>query len=73
MKDVTNSLNLSNVQYKRMSRYLVIAEKEYVRLKLEVMQMEDIDTMHIVKFKKISGNQRDYTNLCTKLLRLMKL
>lgn len=73
MRDLAAALALCNVQYKRMSRYLVIGEKECVRLKLEVMQMEEVESMHVVKFKKISGNHKDYTGLCNRLLRLMKL
>jgi len=35
--------------------------------------MEDIEFLHLVKFKKISGEQRDYKEIATNVLQSIRL
>ena len=48
-------------------------QRQNVRLEMEVMQMEDMDFLHIIRFKRLAGDTAGYKELSTKLLNSMKL
>eukprot|EP01022_Parablepharisma_sp_SALTPOND_P019645 TRINITY_DN3393_c0_g1_i1.p1 TRINITY_DN3393_c0_g1~~TRINITY_DN3393_c0_g1_i1.p1 ORF type:complete len:769 (-),score=56.38 TRINITY_DN3393_c0_g1_i1:3964-6270(-) len=73
MEEIVKALSACKVQYKKTGNYMVNGQKQSVRLELELMQMEDMDFMHIIRFKKLAGDMAGYKEISTKLLSLMKL
>jgi len=73
MIDLEKAMNLVKVQYKRNSGFMIIGQKQHIKLELEIMQMEDMDFMHIIRFKKIAGDSAGYKEVCNQLLNSIRL
>lgn len=50
-----------------------MGQTQGVRLEMEVMQMEDMEFMHIIRFKRLAGDAAAYKEASARLLSAMKL
>ena len=73
MNEICKVLDTQNIKYKKCGGYLVVMQKQGVKLELEIMQMEDMEFMHIIRLKRIEGNVINYKTICKKLIASMKL
>eukprot|EP00826_Nyctotherus_ovalis_P019600 TRINITY_DN16067_c0_g1_i3.p2 TRINITY_DN16067_c0_g1~~TRINITY_DN16067_c0_g1_i3.p2 ORF type:complete len:126 (+),score=19.51 TRINITY_DN16067_c0_g1_i3:200-577(+) len=73
MKEVNKGLSLHNIQYKKKREHLLNCQRQSVKFEIEVMQMKDIESMHIIRLKRLEGNVVDYKTMCSRLLSSMRL
>lgn len=71
--EIANSLNIHKIRYKKSNEYSLTCQKQGVRLEIEVMRMEGMDFLHVVRFKKLEGSAAEYKATCSKLLSSTRL
>jgi len=73
IEEISKLLSLHKVKYKKTGGYLFTCQKQTIKFEIEVMQMESIEFMHVVRFKRLEGNSMEYKIICSKLFSAIKL
>jgi len=73
LEEINKALSLHNVKSKKINEYLLNCERQGIKFEMEIMQMEGVESMNIIRFKRLEGSVGDYKVLCSKLLSSMRL
>jgi len=73
MEELWSVLDLYKIKYERTKGYAITGQRQGVKFEIEVMQMEDMDFVHVLRFKRLQGNIINYKIMCSKLLETIKL
>ena len=73
MNEIFKALESLKVQFKKSGPYGVKCQKTGINFSMELNHMEDLASILVVKFKRLSGEMRDYRELSSKVLGQMQL
>jgi len=73
IEQVNKALNTCKLIYKKLGKFYYLIQQQDTQLELEIMQMEDMVYMHILRLNKISGELSSYRNICNTLINIMNL
>ena len=73
MNEMLKALDNNRVSYKRIGTYGLRCQKNTVRFDMEINQMQDLETIFIVKFKRLAGEMPQYKEVSGKVLQNMNL
>jgi hypothetical protein len=64
---------MNNVTFKQGSPYLVRCQRLSVRFEMEISNLDNLDSMHVVRFRRVAGELSSYKELCARVLAEMKM
>jgi hypothetical protein len=53
IEDVSKVLDFNKIKYKKIGGYLLTCQKQVIKFEIEVMQMDSMEFMHVVRFKRL--------------------
>lgn len=73
VQEMYRSLQMNNVTFKQGSPYLVRCQRLSVRFEMEISNLDNLDSMHVVRFRRVAGELSSYKELCARVLAEMKM
>jgi hypothetical protein len=71
--EMVRSLELQKVSYKKVGNYGLRCQKNNVRFEMEIAHLDNLDSIYIVKFKRLAGETSSYKEVSNKVLNNMHL
>jgi len=73
ISELIKVLDKTGIKYKRVNMYAVNCQKQNVKFEIEILQLENSDSLYLIKFKCIAGEQRDYKEVTSSILHNIQL
>ena len=70
---MVKSLELQKVSYKKVGPYGLRCQKNNVRFDMEIAHLDNLDSIFLVKFKRLAGEMYSYKDVSGKVLASMQL
>jgi hypothetical protein len=73
MNEIIKVLDKIGIKYKRVHTYAVNCQKQNVKFEVEILQLENSDSLYLIKMKCIAGEQREYKEVTLSILHNIQL
>lgn len=73
LMDMVRSLEHQKVSYKKMGSWGLRCQKNSVRFEMEIAHLDDIESIYILKFKRLAGEIAHYKDVSAKVLNNINL
>lgn len=73
MQEIQRALGVHRVSFKPSSAYCVKCQKQAVRFEMEMSRLDNLESIYVVRFKRVAGEVWNYKDLCSKILAEMKV
>lgn len=73
LHEIQRSLTLQRVSYKQASAFLVKCQKQSLRFEMEISHLDHLESIYVVRFRRVAGELVAYKELCSKVLAEMKI
>lgn len=73
LQEMHRALGLQHVSYKQASPFLVKCQKQSLRFEMEVAHLDHLESIYVVRFRRVAGELSIYKELCAKILANMKI
>jgi hypothetical protein len=73
MQEMQRVINLNKVNAKNVSAFCVKCEKAPIRFEMEICSIPNLNGMHVVRMKRITGDTWKYKEMCNRILPMLKL
>lgn len=73
MQEIQRSLNLQRVSFKQNSAFSVRCQKQTIKFEVEVSHLDNLESVYVIRFKRIAGELAQYKDLCSRLLGDMRV
>lgn len=73
MAEMLRVVQLNKVSSKPVSAFCIKCEKAPVRFEMEICAIPNLNGMHVVRMKRISGDTWKYKEMCNRILPMLKL
>jgi hypothetical protein len=73
MQEMHRALNLQRIAYKQTSAFLVKCQKQGLRFEMEISHLDQLESIYVVRFRRVAGELPAYKELCSKILAEMKM
>lgn len=73
VNDLIYCMEKLKIKYIRVSPYQFNCQKLNIRFEIEVMQLDEIEGLQIIRFKKITGEMAQYKEIGVKIITLINI
>lgn len=73
MQEIQRALSVHRVSFKQASAYCVKCQKQAVRFEMEMSHLDNLESIYVVRFKRVAGELWNYKDMCAKILAEMKV
>lgn len=73
MGEIVQTLQVHRVSFKQVSQWSVKAQRQTMRFEIQIAHLDDLDTIYVLRFKRVAGDLAQYKALCSTLLADMRL
>jgi hypothetical protein len=73
MQEIQRALTIQRVAFKQVSAYKTTCQKQAVRFEMEVSHLDHLESIYVVRFRRVAGEAAQYKDLCSKILAEMKV
>lgn len=73
MGEIITTLSMHRVSFKQVSQWSVKAQRQALRFEIGIAHLDDMDTIYVLRFKRVAGDLVQYKALCSTLLADMRL
>jgi len=73
MQEVHRALALQKVAFKQASVFLVKCQRQGMRFEMEISHLDHLESIYVVRFRRVAGDLVSYKELCSKVLAEMKM
>jgi len=73
MQEMHRALALQRVTYEQTSSFLVKCQRQGIRFDMEVSHLDHLESVYVVRFRRVAGDLVNYKELCSKILAEMKI
>jgi len=73
IQEIQRALNLERVTFKQNSAFSVRCQKNNIRFEVEVSFLDNLESVYVIRFKRIAGALLEYKELCGKLVGDMRV
>lgn len=73
LQEIQRALTLQRVSYKQASAFLVKCQKQSLRFEMEISHLDHLESIYVVRFRRVAGELVPYKELCSKVLAEMKI
>jgi len=64
---------MGRVSYKQVSPFQVKCQRQSVRFEMEISHLDHLDSVYVVRFRRIAGELVAYKEMCSRVLAEMKI
>jgi len=73
MTEISRALSIHRVAFKQSTPHTVKCQRQSVRFEMEISHLENLESIYVLRFRRVAGELQMYKDLCSKLLAEMKL
>mmetsp|Transcript_65315 Transcript_65315/g.121756 ORF Transcript_65315/g.121756 Transcript_65315/m.121756 type:complete len:743 (-) Transcript_65315:107-2335(-) len=73
LQEIQRALALNRVASKQASAYIVRCQKQSLRFEMEIANLDQLESIHVVRFRRLAGDTALFKDLCGKILADMKI
>lgn len=73
LQEIQRALTLHRVTFKPTSAFKVSCQKQSVRFEMEISHLDHLESVYVVRFRRVAGELLQYKDLCSKVLAEMKV
>merc|ERR1719163_226680 len=73
MREIQRALSVQRVAYKQASPYIVKCQRQNLRFEMEIAHLDHLESIYVVRFRRVAGELASYKELCSKILAEMKI
>lgn len=73
MTEMVHTLSLHRVSFKQVSQWSMKCQRQTLRFEIDIAHLDDLDTIYVLRFKRVAGDLAQYKSLCSQLLAEMRL
>mmetsp|Transcript_3308 Transcript_3308/g.7435 ORF Transcript_3308/g.7435 Transcript_3308/m.7435 type:complete len:747 (-) Transcript_3308:133-2373(-) len=73
LQEIQRALALNRVASKQASAYIVRCQKQSLRFEMEIANLDHLESIHVVRFRRLAGDTALFKELCGKVLADMKI
>mmetsp|Transcript_89718 Transcript_89718/g.155277 ORF Transcript_89718/g.155277 Transcript_89718/m.155277 type:complete len:869 (-) Transcript_89718:114-2720(-) len=73
LQEMQRALTLQRVSYKQASAFLVKCQRQNLRFEMEISHLDHLESIYVVRFRRVAGELVSYKELCSKILAEMKI
>jgi hypothetical protein len=73
VQEIHRALGLQQVAFKQASPFLVKCQKQGLRFEMEVAHLDHLESIYVVRFRRVAGELAAYRELCSTILADMKI
>jgi serine/threonine protein kinase len=73
LQEIQRALTLQRVSYKQASNFLVKCQRQNLRFEMEISHLDHLESIYVVRFRRVAGELVSYKELCSKILAEMKI
>lgn len=73
MQEIHRALTIQRVAYKQSSAFLVRCQRQGLRFEMEISHLDHLESIYVVRFRRVAGDLVGYKDLCSKVLAEMKI
>lgn len=73
LQEIQRALTLHRVTFKPTSAFKVSCQKQSVRFEMEISHLDHLESVYVVRFRRVAGELMQYKDLCSKVLAEMKV
>jgi hypothetical protein len=73
LTEIQRALTLHRVTYKQASSFVVKCQKQSLRFEVEISHLDHLESIFVVRFRRIAGELVGYKDLTAKILAEMKI
>lgn len=73
VQEIQRALGLQRVAFKQASPFLVKCQKHGLRFEMEVAHLDHLESIYVVRFRRVAGELAAYRELCSKVVADMKI
>lgn len=73
MQEIHRSLTIQRVAYKQANAFLVKCQRQSLRFEMEISHLDHLESIFVVRFRRVTGDPSNYKDLCSKILADMKI
>lgn len=68
MSDLVHFLAEEGIAFKAVTNWAVKAQRGGLRFEVELAKLDELESVYVLRFKRIGGDLADYKTLCSHLL-----
>jgi len=73
LQEIQRALTLQRVSYKQATGFLVKCQRQNLRFEMEISHLDHLESIYVVRFRRVAGELVSYKELCSKILAEMKI
>lgn len=73
LSEVVHVLQAHRISFKQTSQWVIKCQRQMLRFEIDIAHLDDLETIYVLCFKRISGDLSQYKTLCSNLLAEMHL
>jgi len=73
VQEIHRALGTQQVAFKQASPFLVKCQKQGLRFEMEVAHLDHLESIYVVRFRRVAGELTAYRDLCSTILADMKI
>jgi hypothetical protein len=73
LQEIQRALTLQRVSYKQATGFLVKCQRQNLRFEMEISHLDHLESIYVVRFRRVAGELVAYKELCSKILAEMKI
>lgn len=73
MQEIQRALTLQRVSYKQATAFLVKCQRQNMRFEVEISHLDHLESIYVVRFRRVAGEITAHKDLCSKILSEMKI
>lgn len=73
LQEIQRALTLQRVSYKQATGFLVKCQRQNLRFEMEISHLDHLESIYVVRFRRVAGELVAYKELCSKVLAEMKI
>jgi len=73
LQEIQRALTLQRVSYKQATGFLVKCQRQSLRFEMEISHLDHLESIYVVRFRRVAGELVSYKELCSKILAEMKI
>jgi hypothetical protein len=73
LQEIQRALTLQRVSYKQESAFLVKCQRQNLRFEMKISNLDHLESVHVVRFRRVAGELVSYKELCAKIVAEMRI
>jgi len=73
LQEIQRALTQQRVSYKQANPFLVKCQKQHLRFEVEISNLDHLESVYVVRFRRVAGDLVPYKELSSKILAEMKI